>query len=52
MPEEPDKEGEDPAARKAAEEWRQRFGREGHEGSHAPHDFGSGEEPKDGDQQA
>jgi len=31
-------EGSDPAARRAAEEWRKRFGREGHEGSYAQHD--------------
>ena len=32
-----DEEGQDPAARAAAEEWRRRFGREGHEGSYAQH---------------
>lgn len=31
-------EGQDPRAQAAAEEWRQRFGREGHEGSYAQHD--------------
>ena len=32
---EPREEGADPAAQQAAEEWRRRFGREGHEGSYA-----------------
>ena len=31
-------EGSEPAAKQAAEEWRKRFGREGHEGSYAQHD--------------
>jgi hypothetical protein len=30
-------EGRDPEAQRAAEEWRRRFGREGHEGSYARH---------------
>lgn len=30
-------EGQNPAAQQAAEEWRRRFGREGHEGSYAQH---------------
>ena len=40
-------EGKDAAAKQAAEEWRRRFGREGHEGSYARHDGGEaqGEEP-------
>jgi hypothetical protein len=33
-------EGADPAAQAAAEEWRRRFGREGHEGSYAQHGNG------------
>ena len=40
-------EGMDPVARQAAEEWRRRFGREGHEGSYAQHggDAGTEETP-------
>ena len=33
-------EGRDAAAQQAAEEWRRRFGREGHEGSYAQHQEG------------
>ncbi len=31
-------EGSDPAAQQAADDWRRRFGREGHEGSYAQHE--------------
>lgn len=41
-----DQEGRDPAAQRAAEEWRRRFGREGHEGSYAQHEDGEGGENK------
>ena len=33
-------EGQDPAAREAADAWQRRFGREGHEGSYALHHEG------------
>jgi hypothetical protein len=39
-------EGRDPAARQAAEEWRRRFGREGHEGSYARHEDGEASDDK------
>jgi hypothetical protein len=39
-------EGKDPAAQAAAEEWRRRFGREGHEGSYARHDDGEASDDK------
>jgi hypothetical protein len=39
-------EGKDPAAQAAAEEWRRRFGREGHEGSYAQHDDGEASDEK------
>lgn len=32
------RDGDDPRARAAADDWNQRFGREGHEGSYAQHD--------------
>lgn len=32
------REGDDPRARRAADDWNRRFGREGHEGSYAQHD--------------
>lgn len=41
------KEGDDPAAREAAEEWRRRFGREGHEGSYARHEDEERPPPED-----
>ncbi len=37
-------EGADPSAQEAAEEWRRRFGREGHEGSYAPQFGGEGKQ--------
>ena len=43
MPDEK-QEGQDPRAQRAAEEWRKRFGREGHEGSYAQHGDGAGSE--------
>jgi hypothetical protein len=43
-----EEEGLDPAAQAAAEEWRKRFGREGHEGSYAQHQDSEegGDEPQ------
>jgi hypothetical protein len=41
-----DGEGSDPEAQRAAEEWRRRFGREGYEGSYAPHDDGEASDDK------
>jgi hypothetical protein len=38
-------EGQDPAAQQAAEEWRRRFGREGHEGSYAQHGSEADDKP-------
>ena len=38
-------EGQDPAAQQAAEEWRRRFGREGHEGSYAQHGSETDDKP-------